>query len=122
MCASAKQDSPFSGTIIVGIRTDEALDREYRFKTSFRIGRSEECEVCINNEFVSRSHVRISIENGEWWLCDLNSSNGVFLGDQRVLRVALKEGLRIRLGVRGPEVSLRVISPIVESLGSANKR
>ncbi|MGA9243549.1 MAG: FHA domain-containing protein [Silvibacterium sp.] len=100
-------------TVIVTVRIEDAADKDYTFKVPFKIGRAEECEICIKNEFVSRSHVSVSIENGEWWLSDLNSSNGVYVGDERVPRVQLKEGLIVRLGVRGPEVRFRVLKPVV---------
>lgn len=122
MPASTQDDNPLLATVAVTIKTEDGGDKEYRFKTPFKIGRTEECEVCIKNEFVSRRHASIFIENGEWWLCDLNSSNGVYVDDQRVLRVALKDGLVIRLGVRGPEVRLRVLKPVVVPPASATKK
>lgn len=112
MHAPNQNENPLLATVIVGIKTDDGGENEYRFQTPFKMGRTEECEVCIKNEFVSRSHASILFENGEWWLCDLNSSNGIYIGDQRVLRVALKEGLVIRLGVHGPEVRLHVLKPV----------
>ena len=113
MHSSAKHDDSQLATVIVTVRMEDAGDRDYTFKVPFKIGRAEECEICIKNEFVSRSHVSVSVENGEWWLNDLNSSNGVYVGDERVPRVQLKEGLIVRLGVRGPEVRFRVLKPVV---------
>ena len=86
---SAKHDDSQLATVIVTVRIEDAADKDYTFKVPFKIGRAEECEICIKNEFVSRSHVSVSIENGEWWLSDLNSSNGVYVGDERVPRVQL---------------------------------
>ena len=122
MHASNQDTDHLLATIIVSIKTEDGTDKEYRFKTPFKIGRTEECEVCIKNEFVSRSHASILIENGEWWLCDLNSSNGIYIGDQPVLRTALKEGLVFRLGVRGPEVRLQVLRPVVVPPPTATKK
>lgn len=122
MHASSQDDNALLATVIVVIKTGDGGDKEYRFKTPFTIGRTEECEICILNEFVSRKHANIFIENGQWWLSDLNSSNGIYVGDQRVLRVPLKEGLAIRLGVRGPEVRLRVVRPVVVPPAGATKK
>jgi membrane-bound lytic murein transglycosylase D len=113
MHSSAKHDESQLATVIVTVRTDDTGDKEYTFKTPFTIGRTEECEVCVKNEFVSRRHVGVSIENGEWWLSDLNSSNGVYVGEERLPRVQLKEELVIRLGIRGPEVRFLVRKPVV---------
>jgi len=110
---SAKPDDSQLATVIVTVRADDGSEKEYTFKTPFTIGRTEECEICIKNDFVSRKHVSASIENGEWCLSDLNSSNGVYVGDERLPRVQLKEGTVIRLGIRGPEVRFRVRKPVI---------
>ena len=110
---SPKYDDPLLTTVLVTVKADGTADRDYAFKASFKIGRTEECDVCIKNEFVSRLHASVSIENGEWWLSDLNSSNGIYVDDSRVPRVQLKEGTVVRLGIRGPEVRFRVMRPVV---------
>jgi membrane-bound lytic murein transglycosylase D len=76
----------------------------FRFQRSFRIGRSKECEVFIDNSFVSRAHAEGRFENGCWSIHDLGSANGLYRQGQRV-QTAPVEGLTIlRMGVRGPEV------------------
>jgi pSer/pThr/pTyr-binding forkhead associated (FHA) protein len=50
------------------------------------IGRSAECEVAIDVPAVSRRHAAISIENGRFYIEDLQSRNGTFLNDQRILQ------------------------------------
>jgi serine phosphatase RsbU (regulator of sigma subunit)/pSer/pThr/pTyr-binding forkhead associated (FHA) protein len=49
------------------------------------IGRSPECEVPIETPAVSRRHAAIVRENGSYYIEDLNSRNGTFLNDQRVV-------------------------------------
>ncbi|MGD0360703.1 MAG: FHA domain-containing protein [Bryobacteraceae bacterium] len=78
------------------------------FLKSFRIGRVEECEVCIKNEYVSRAHAEVVFENGQWWVRDLNSSNGIFVNGERVPGAALGPSTTLRLGVAGPELILEV--------------
>src|SRR5438270_598776 len=46
----------------VSAETLPGVRKEFEFVRSFRIGRIEECEVCIKNEFVSRHHVEIAFE------------------------------------------------------------
>jgi pSer/pThr/pTyr-binding forkhead associated (FHA) protein len=110
---SPKYDDPQSTTVLVTVTVDDTVDGDYAFKTSFKIGRIEPCEVCIKSEFVSRIHASVSIENGEWWLSDLDSSNGIWLDGSRVPRVQLKEDMAVRLGIRGPEVRFRIQRPVV---------
>ena len=74
------------------------------FVKAFRIGRVDECELCIPNDYVSRVHAEVRFENGTWWIHDRNSSNGIFLDGHRVDRVPIKKALTIRLGIEGPEL------------------
>ena len=112
MQSSTKEDHLHSSTVLVRVSTPEDGEMEYCFQTNFKIGRTAECDVCIRNEFVSRTHVAVSFEDGAWWLRDQNSRNGIYVGDQRVVRTALKERLIIRLGIRGPEVSFTALQPV----------
>jgi hypothetical protein len=84
---------------------------DFRFTQPFRIGRAEDAEVCIQNQFVSRSHARVSFENGEWWVRDLGSANGLFVNGQRVEAAPIGRNLVLRLGVEGPFVSFEVEQP-----------
>jgi pSer/pThr/pTyr-binding forkhead associated (FHA) protein len=80
--------------------------RELLFAKPFRIGRLPDCEVCIDEQHVSRAHAQVAFENGQWWVRDLNSSNGIFVRDQRIQAVPVVQAVTIRLGIAGPEVSL----------------
>ena len=40
--------------------------RTLTFEKSFRIGRTDDCEVCIQVEFVSRNHALVLWEDGQW--------------------------------------------------------
>lgn len=80
----------------------------FQFTLPFRIGRTDECEVCINNDYVSRVHAEVVFENGQWQIRDLNSSNGIFVEGQRVDTAAIQQALTIRLGIEGPELSFQV--------------
>ncbi len=91
--------------------TDPSGTRELTFRKDFRIGRVEPIDVCIPDEYVSRTHAEARWENGTWWLVDLNSSNGIFVDGQRIMRVPIHETLTVRLGVQGPTVSFTAAKP-----------
>ena len=55
-----------------------------RFQQSFRIGRAVECEVNINDSSVSRLHAEGQFKYGQWWITDLNSSNGLVVDGQQM--------------------------------------
>jgi serine phosphatase RsbU (regulator of sigma subunit) len=64
----------------------------------FLIGRQGENNLVLRDNRISRSHARISIENGAYVVQDLDSRHGVFVNGQRVKRHLLKDGDRIDFG------------------------
>ncbi len=48
------------------------------------IGRDPACECPLDNETVSARHARLSYHHNQWWLEDLNSSNGTILNQVRL--------------------------------------
>ena len=85
---------------------------EREFTSTFRIGRADQCDISIKHEYVSRQHVEISYQDGQWWVEDLHSSNGMFLDGQKIMRSAVGKGLNLRLGIAGPIVRLEVPKPV----------
>lgn len=82
--------------------------REFNLHDPFRIGRGEECEVPLQDQYVSRVHARGYFQDGNWWLEDLNSSNGLYVGEERVGKTALRDGSIVRLGLRGLDLHATV--------------
>ena len=64
----------------------------------FLIGRQGENNLVLRDNRISRSHARISIDNGDYVIEDLDSRHGVFVNGQRVKRHVLKDGDRIDFG------------------------
>ena len=105
--------------IRVGVTNAASGAADYRFEKPFRIGRTEECEVCVKDEYVSRAHVEVTFDSGCWWARDLNSSNGIYMNGERVERTPLGR-TTIRLGVGGPFISFDVVpKPVPEPVPPA---
>jgi pSer/pThr/pTyr-binding forkhead associated (FHA) protein len=63
------------------------------------IGRDPLCNCAIADETVSSRHARLSYHHNQWWLEDLNSTNGTFLNDDRVFTpTVVISGDEIRCG------------------------
>ena len=63
------------------------------------IGRGQDSDVMIEHPTVSRQHAAIKLEGDQFRLYDLGSSNGTFVGEQRVREpVTLDDGDRVRFG------------------------
>lgn len=67
----------------------------------FVIGRSESCQLCLNDPMASRNHAALRVENGRVRLEDLESRNGVFVNKERVVNSTLmNHGDTIRIGAQ----------------------
>jgi two-component system cell cycle response regulator len=63
------------------------------------IGRTPEAEITLEDDGISRRHARIVQCNGHYELEDLGSTNGTYVGGNRVQgRARLEDGARIQLG------------------------
>lgn len=61
------------------------------------LGRSQQAQVRIPGEGISRMHARIVQVEGSVFIEDLQSANGTFVNDRRIERAPLSEGDKIRL-------------------------
>ncbi len=62
------------------------------------IGREADCDIHLHDDSVSRHHATIGPLDGGYVITDLGSTNGVYVGDQRVGSCRLTADDRIRLG------------------------
>lgn len=98
----------------------------------YRLGRETSLELPILHPTVSRHHARLERIGSHWLLTDTGSTNGLWLGDQRVQSLLLAEGDRIRLApgdrseapllvvsrcpLTPPQITLRLISTLVATM------
>jgi len=84
----------------IEIRTDDELVDVLNFPLGrVIVGRSPDNEVYIKSKFVSRHHAQLVSDENGCVVEDLNSTNGVFLGEKQVKKYRLREGDKISLGV-----------------------
>ncbi|MBI2191798.1 MAG: FHA domain-containing protein [Planctomycetes bacterium] len=62
------------------------------------LGRSKNCRVCIPAKGISRQHAQCYVTGNEVIIRDLESSNGLFVNNQRVKEARLQDGDVIGLG------------------------
>lgn len=64
------------------------------------IGRSmENCEIALNDSFLSSQHARLELQGNTWVLEDLGSTNGTFVNEIEVRAAAsIEEGDVLRVG------------------------
>lgn len=95
--ASAPYEGPSRGKLIV--RDGPATGTTFHLIEDMTyIGRSPDNHVSIPDGSVGKRHASIRIRDRTYEIEDLQSTNGVFVNGQRVLKAHLKDGDSIRLG------------------------
>ncbi len=64
----------------------------------FTIGRSSKSDLFLDQESVSRNHARVSFDGTQYWIADLQSTNGTFVNDEPARDQRLRDGDQIRVG------------------------
>jgi pSer/pThr/pTyr-binding forkhead associated (FHA) protein len=81
------------------VQADGQKPRSVRLDGSTTIGRGVECELRLEDTFVSQQHARIFDRSGDWYVEDLGSTNGTFVNEQKLVAPAmLTPGDKIRVG------------------------
>ena len=63
------------------------------------IGRNPECALVLDDDFASGRHARIFHRDNAWFVEDLGSTNGTFLGSERLTTPArVESGTTLRIG------------------------
>lgn len=88
---------PVKLTLVLSGRTLERFEFDDEF-ARLRVGRSEDCEVRIDNLGVSRHHCELVQQDGYVVLRDLQSNNGTFVNGNKVEVHNLNAGDVITLG------------------------
>ena len=66
--------------------------------TPFVVGRSDSCDLVLDNPLVSRSHAVFETVGGKMTIRDLQSHNGTYVNGERRDVVPLNSGDEIRIG------------------------
>ena|SRR5215218_605492 len=63
------------------------------------VGRAPSCTLVLDDDYSSSRHARLYPENGQWYVEDLGSTNGTYLGSTRVDRpMPVQAGAPVRIG------------------------
>lgn len=103
----------------VDVQTDWTLkasntalaNKSFIIQGSQTLGRSKECDICLNVVHLSRRHAQITVKDNYLQVDDLNSSNGTYVNGKRVNSAQVRAGDEIgfdtlKFSVIGPSNSL----------------
>ncbi|MBW4829138.1 MAG: FHA domain-containing protein [Clostridiaceae bacterium] len=71
----------------------------YSLDKDTTIGRGNQNNIIIKDPYISKKHLKIVKDEGDYYLEDLESANGTFVNGDKIMDVVkLRNGDRIRLG------------------------
>ena len=88
---------------------DEGEKIQRRFAAAFIIGRDYQAEVRLCDDRVSRRHIKVYPEGDDWYVQDLESLNGTYIGDESVDVKKVGPDTVVSLDKDGPKVQLGVL-------------
>jgi pSer/pThr/pTyr-binding forkhead associated (FHA) protein len=94
--AKPARGAPSKVVIVDGPDKDRSLSLETAPVT---FGRGPDCSLPLADEYVSTQHARLVPHEGQWYVEDLGSTNGTYIGNERLTRPTMVGAKsRVRLG------------------------
>jgi hypothetical protein len=90
---SGVAEKPVSRALLIANGKSFVIDRERAV-----IGRSQRCDYVLSDPNVSRRHFELQLRGTDWYLVDLDSTNGVSVNGRRVASSRLEPGDVILVG------------------------
>jgi pSer/pThr/pTyr-binding forkhead associated (FHA) protein len=76
--------------ITLSITTEQGQESKRQFsQPQIMIGRDTKCDIAVMDEALSAHHARLTHHHGQWWLEDLNSTNGTLLNREKLTTAAV---------------------------------
>ncbi len=91
-----RRGQPTKVEVMQGVNTGIVADLA---QAPILIGRGNDAAIRLDDDYVSTRHARIVQSAGQWYVEDLGSTNGTYLGSQRLTQpVPVGLGSQIRIG------------------------
>lgn len=71
-------------------------NRSFDLNGEMTIGRSNDCDICLNVVHLSRKHAKVSVSKTELRVDDMGSSNGTFVNGNKIESALVKPGDELR--------------------------
>lgn len=96
------------------IKIEGRILRDFELKQGLNLlGRTMECDCCLDHPSISGCHCELLLENGSILVRDLGSTNGTYLDGRRIQESVFLNGQTLRIGafeigLDGPPVNIAV--------------
>ena len=94
--AKPRRGTPTAVAIVEGGNKGEVIPLD---KAPLLIGRGNDAAIRLDDDYVSTRHARIGSSGDQWYVEDLGSTNGTYVGNARISQpTAISLGTQIRIG------------------------
>jgi pSer/pThr/pTyr-binding forkhead associated (FHA) protein len=94
--AKPRKGVPTQVVIVEGGNKGEAVSLD---EAPLLIGRGNDAAIRLDDDYVSTRHARIANSGEQWFVEDLGSTNGTYVGTSRITQpTALQLGTQVRIG------------------------
>jgi pSer/pThr/pTyr-binding forkhead associated (FHA) protein len=91
-----RRGSPTHVAVVEGANTGERADLD---AAPILIGRGPDAAIRLDDDYVSTRHARIAASGDQWFVEDLGSTNGTYVGTARITQpTTLSLGTQVRIG------------------------
>ncbi|WP_141015165.1 FHA domain-containing protein FhaB/FipA [Nocardioides sambongensis] len=91
-----KRGTPTQAVVVQGVNSGITADLA---NAPILIGRGNDAAIKLDDDYVSTRHARIVASGDQWYVEDLGSTNGTYLGSQRITQpVPIGLGSQVRIG------------------------
>ena len=91
-----RRGSPTHVLVVEGSNAGERADLE---QAPILIGRGHDAAIRLDDDYVSTRHARIAASGDQWFVEDLGSTNGTYIGSVRITQpTTLTLGTQVRIG------------------------
>jgi hypothetical protein len=94
--AKPRRGDPTTVAIVEGGNAGEVIPLA---NAPLLIGRGNDAAIRLDDDYVSTRHARIAVSGDQWYVEDLGSTNGTYVGSSRITQAtAISLGTQIRIG------------------------
>jgi pSer/pThr/pTyr-binding forkhead associated (FHA) protein len=94
--AKPRRGSPTNVVILEGGNRGEVIPLD---RAPLLIGRGSDAAIRLDDDYVSTRHARIAANDDQWYVEDLGSTNGTYVGSTRITQpTTLTLGSQVRIG------------------------
>lgn len=92
----SRRGQPTQIAVVSGTSAGQSISLE---RAPIVIGRGADAQIILDDDYVSTRHARVAVSGDQWFVEDLGSTNGTYIGSVRITQpTAISVGTQVRIG------------------------